>query len=198
MQNFRENSLLFQEHLIVCSVDQECRVKFLVPFDIKILITNLFFMYREISGSWISSHSHSDVENRVLEYWPIRLVPWNFGTRIPSETVLTVEKTIFRKTRKKDTILLAARSYTVRHYLQQIWKYKEISGSLHAAFQWHPDIGFSMPRVKYELERIQFLTLGGHVACLGTRYVRVCPYSRRIRVRIVWFQLRDTPYFTQC
>ena len=27
---------LFQEHLIVCSVDQECRVKFLVPWNIKI------------------------------------------------------------------------------------------------------------------------------------------------------------------
>ena len=51
MQNFRENSLLFQEHLIACAVDQECRVKFLVPWDIKILNTNLFFLYREISGS---------------------------------------------------------------------------------------------------------------------------------------------------
>ena len=76
------------------------------------------------------------MENRVLEYRSIRLVPWNFGTRILSETVLTVEKTIFRKTRKKDTIWLTARSYTVRHYLRQIWKYKEISGSPHAAFQW--------------------------------------------------------------
>ena len=38
------------------------------------------------------------MENRVLEYRSIRLVPWNFGTRILSETVLTVEKTIFRKT----------------------------------------------------------------------------------------------------
>ncbi|RMX52963.1 hypothetical protein pdam_00024058 [Pocillopora damicornis] len=36
----------------------------------------------------------------------------------------------------------------------------------------YPDIGFSMPRVKSESERIKFLTLGGHVACLGTRYVR--------------------------
>ena len=51
------------------------------------------------------------MENRVLEYRPIRLVPWNFGTRILSETVLTVEKTILRKTRKKDTILLAALVY---------------------------------------------------------------------------------------
>ena len=47
-----------------------------------------------------------------------------------------MEKTIFRKTRKKDTIWLTARSYTVRHYLRQIWKYKEISRSPHAAFQW--------------------------------------------------------------
>ena len=61
----------------------------------------------------------------------------------------------------------------------------------------YPDIGFPMTRVKSESERIRFLTRGGHVACLGTRYVRVCPYSRRIRVRIVWFQHHDTPLFTQ-
>ena len=76
------------------------------------------------------------MENRVLEYRSICLVLWNFGTRILSETVLTVEKTIFRKTRKKDTIWLTARSYTVRHYLRQIWKCKEISGFPYAAFQW--------------------------------------------------------------
>ena len=76
------------------------------------------------------------MENRVLEYRPFRLLPWNFGTGILSETVLTAEKTIFRKTRKKDIIWSTARSYTVRHYLQQIWEYKEISGSPHATFQW--------------------------------------------------------------
>ena len=37
---------------------------------------------------------------------------------------------------KKDPISLTARSYTVRHYLRQIWKYKEISVSPHAVFQW--------------------------------------------------------------
>ena len=36
VQNYRENSLLFQENLMVCSVDQEFRVKFLVPWNIKI------------------------------------------------------------------------------------------------------------------------------------------------------------------
>ena len=60
-----------------------------------------------------------------------------------------------------------------------------------------PDIGFSMSWVRSELERIRFLTCGGHVACLGTWCVHVCPYSWRIRVHIVWFQHRDTPHFTQ-
>ena len=121
VQNYRENSLLFQENLIVCCVDQEkisrtvqyqnleYRPICLVPWNFGFLNTKRFSSYRG-----------KNEENRVPECRSIRLVPWNFGTRIPSETVLKVEKTIFRKTRKKDAILLTARSYTVRHYLRQI------------------------------------------------------------------------------
>ena len=46
-----------------------------------------------------------------------------------------MEKTIFRKTRK-DANWPTTRSYAVRYYLRQIWKYKEISRSPHAACQW--------------------------------------------------------------
>ena len=55
------------------------------------------FSYRGISKSRIRIYSSCTVKFRLLEYRPIRLVPWNFGTRILIETVLTVEKTIFRK-----------------------------------------------------------------------------------------------------
>ena len=102
VQNYRENSLLFQENLIVCCVDQEkisrtvqyqnleYRPICLEPWNFGFLNTKRFSSYRG-----------KNEENRVPECRSIRLVPWNFGTRIPSETVLKVEKTIFRKTRKK-------------------------------------------------------------------------------------------------
>ena len=56
----------------------------------------------------------------------------------------------------------------------------------------------SLPRKKSDSEKIRFLTRGGHVTFHGTRYSRICPYCRRIRVRIVGFPGHDTSFFTQC
>ena len=149
---------------------------------------------RGISKSRIRTYSSCTVKFRLLEYRPIRLVPWNFGTRILIETVLTVEKTIFRKAQfyrpraRVRHAIICGKSESIRKFR-----------GLHTPhFHWpiltsdFPYHGLSPNWNEYSI------SLGGHVACLGTRYVRVCPYSRRIRVRIVWFQLRDTPYFTQC
>ena len=125
----------------------------------------------------------------VLEYRSIRLVPWNFGTGTPSETIITtVEKTTFRslrKTRKElaDRVLLYGTLLFAANL--KVHVYGNFRASTRRVSMTYPDIGFPKTRVKSESERIRLLTRGGQVACLGTRYVRVCPYSRRIRVRIV-------------
>ena len=66
-------------------------------------------------------------------------------------------------------------------------RFKEVSGDR-----------FSLIRKKSELGKIRFLTRGGHVAFHGTWYSWICPYSQRIRVRIVGFPGHDTSFFTQC
>ena len=106
-----------------------------------------------------------------------------------------MKKTIFRKIRKErpcarmQYVIMRGKSESIREFPGLYTpRFNDIS--------WHRI--FHVTRVKSESERMRFLTRGGHTECLWTRYVRVCPYSQRIRVRIVWFQHRDTPHFTQC
>ena len=150
-------------------------------------------------------------ENQVLEHRPIRLVPWNFGflnttrfslcrgksgSRIQIDSSSTVE---FRDKNAewncshggKDNFLerhnLTDRAlvYGTPLFAANLKVWGNFRVSIRRVSMTYPDIGYSVPRVK-------------SVACLGTRVVRVCLYSRRIGIRIVGFQHRDTPYFSQC
>ena len=62
MQNYRENSLLFQEHLIVCSVDQESDIS-----------------CHGLSPSHVLEHGTSGYVCILEEYGS---VSWNFSTAI--------------------------------------------------------------------------------------------------------------------
>ena len=101
------------------------------------------------------------------------------------------KRQFLERNEKKNANWLTARSY-IRYIIisgnsESIRKFQ---GSTCRVSMTYPGNGFSMSQVKSESERIRFLTCGGHV--------QVCLYSRGIRVRIVWFQHRITPHFTQC
>lgn len=145
------------------------------------------------------------VEFRVMEIATL-VVPWNIRYRV---------RLVPRSSDQKRTFLFTANNYFLRMrsdcstwkllraqltplYSANLGEYAKLRALIRGVSMACPKVGFSLPRKKSESGKIRCLTRGGHVACHEARYLRTCPYSQRIRVRIVWFPDHDTRCFTQC